>query len=775
MDHSGSENINVGDFIGKWKLIKKIAKSGFNDIYLGRFQTTDAVIKIPKTEEFWDKIDNEIQCLTYLENEFTFFPHILDRYTSNDSVPWLALEIIEGENLKQFIEFKGPLDEKEWFQLAEELFKALSILDSKGITHEDIKPTNIFFNAGDLRIIDFGLARIPNWVNNKLNDDSSVIDSWAGTFEYSSPEHFSGEHVSAMDVFSAASTLVFAGSGKSPFDASSSSEWMSAIGRDAPNFQKLTDSQIKFLNPLFAKNKSERQTSLECVKFLNKFNATGILKDSTQFKIWPEIKNLTGTSFENEQVYQKLFKNKFRIRVAAFGKDSLKFAANTFLAILFYFVYAEPSNNFIKNLPPESISEKQQSDQVAKVISCLYDSYYANTDKTSTESQVEVKLKNSAIADVKLVCEKVAQSGEALGYLGLATLALDPLEKEQYLIQAAKMDEIDGFDQLISFYSEIAFLNFEIMGKPTMAKCTIQKDPFCLRVMGVMHHKIGLDALINAQRDNYQLPMAEVSNLEINKGLSYLRQAAESGDSNSAVDLSTILRSRSQPIEYLDLIEKNAIDGNLLAARWMYGEAVSRGDLSSQELWMAKLDQLNDSTLTALQISIEFGNENYDKAYKLANECLKDLEPMCYSIYATILTGKVGESKSEVEKNYLLAALMGDTVAINSFAELKLDQGLNDEAEKWYWKGISKSDVDSHIGIGDFYIQQNDTFRACINFKKAAVMINQRLSTNEVDNYLKSNFDSGVPGTAELLSEAENLAIQKFRNVNEKIESNCSY
>ena len=291
MDLSASENISVGDFIGKWKLIKKIAKSGFNDIYLGRFQTIDAVIKIPKSEEFWDKIDNEIQCLTYLENKFTFFPHILDRYTSNDPVPWLALEIIEGENLKQFIENKGPLDKKEWFHLAEKLFKALSILDSKGITHEDIKPTNVFYNAGDLKIIDFGLARLPNLVSSKLNDDSSVIDSWAGTFEFSSPEHFSGEHVSAMDVFSAASTLVFVGSGRSPFHASSSSEWMNAIGRDAPNFQNLADTQIRFLNPLFAKNKSERQTSLECVNFLNKFNESGILSSSPLFKIWPEIKN----------------------------------------------------------------------------------------------------------------------------------------------------------------------------------------------------------------------------------------------------------------------------------------------------------------------------------------------------------------------------------------------------------------------------------------------------------------------------------------------------
>ena len=775
MDLSSSENIGVGDFIGKWKLIKKIAKSGFNDIYLGTFQATNAVIKIPKTEEFWDKIDNEIQCLTYLENKFTYFPQILDHYTSNDQVPWLALEVIEGENLKQFIENRGSLDEKQWFRLAEDLFEALSILDSKGITHEDIKPTNIFYNTGELKIIDFGLARIPNWVNNKLNDDSSVIDSWAGTFEYSSPEHFSGEHVPAMDVFSAASTLVFAGTNKSPFHASSSSEWMNAIGRDAPNLQDLTDAQIKFLNPLFVKNKSERQTSLECVDFLSKFNKHEISSKSSLFKSWPEIKNLTGTSFENEQIYQKLFKNRFQIKILSFGKNGLKFIANTFLIMLFYLVYIEPTNNLIGNIAPQSLFEKQKSNQVAKVISCIYDSYQANNDQISLESPESLQLELPAIADIKLKCQEITESGEALGYLGLANLSSDPLEKEQYLIQGAKLDETDGFDQLVSFYSEIAFLNFEIMGKPTLTKCTIQNDPFCLRVMGVMHYKIGVDALINQQIDNYQIPLVEMTNLDIEKGLNYLRQAAKLGDSSSAADLSTILRSRSQPIEYLDLIEQKANEGNLLATRWMYGDAVSRGDLPSQEMWTRKLEQLDDSTLTVLQISIEFGNDNYDKAYELAKNCLMDLEPMCYSIYGTILTGKVDEPKSEVEKYYLLAALMGDSIAINSFAELKLDQNQFKESEKWYWKGITKSDSDSHVGLGDLYVSQNDTFRACLNFKKAAVMINQRISTNQYDNYLKGNFDNGTAGTAELLSEAENLEITKFRNVSDKINASCTF
>jgi TPR repeat protein len=503
-------------------------------------------------------------------------------------------------------------------------------------------------------------------------------------------------------------------------------------------------------------------------------NQSEISSNNSLYKTWPEIKDLTGTSFENEQVYQKLFKNRFQTKYITFGRNGLKLVANTFLVILFYLIYIDPLNNFIRNLPLESFVERQQSAKVAKVISCLYDSYKVNTAKISVDSKELRQLQFSEIDDVKLKCQEIAEKGEALGYLGLANLALDPLEKEQYLIQGAKLDETDGFDQLISFYSEIAYLNFEIMGKPTLQNCTIQKDPFCLRIMGVMHYKIGLNALINEQINDYQTPIAEITNLDIDKGLNYMRQAAELGDSSSAVDLSTILRSRSKPVEFSQLIQEQANNGNIHSARWMYSQAVLRGDLTSQELWTRKLNELDDNILTVLQISLEYGNENYDKAYELASECLKYLEPMCYSIYATILTGKVGVSNFEVEKYYLLAALMGDTVAINSVAKLKSDQGLINEAEEWYWKGITQTDSDSYIGLGDLSIKQSNNFRACFNFKKAAVLINQRLSSNEIDSYLKGNFESGISGTAELFDDSQNLEFDKFRKLNAKIDNFCT-
>ena len=774
MNPINSEDIKVGDYVGKWELNKKIAKSGFNDIYVGSFENVEAVIKIPRNEEFWDKIDNEIQCLKYLENKFSFFPHILDSYNPNDPIPWLAIEIIEGENLKDVVTNKGPLEEIEWFGLAGELMRALSILQSKNITHEDIKPTNIFFNKGEFKLIDFGLARIPNSENSKLYGDSSVIDSWAGTFEYSSPEHFSGEHVSEMDVFSAASTLVFAGTGRSPFNASNSSEWMRAIGRDAPNFHNLSETQIKFINPLFAKNKSERQNSKEATKFLTEFNKSVIIENNPLFLSWPQIKNLTGTNFENEQIYQKLFRNRARIKLARILKEGWKITGNTVLVLLVYFIYFEPLNSLIQDLPPDNISERRQSNKVANTISCLYDSYQADLTKiTSSYSQKQNPDIKQKVDDIKLKCAEIAKSGEALGYLGLANLSFDPKTKEYNLIQGAKIDENNGFDELLSFYSETIYLNFDILGKPTLESCTIQKDPFCLRVMGLMYYKVGRSTLINEYLNDYENWEMKMSNEDTVKGLNYLRQASALGDSSSATFLSTVLRSQLKPVEYLSLIEKSANDGNLTAIRWMYGQAIGNGDIASQELWKGKLKKTNDSSLAALEVIIEYSNKNYDKADALVEDCLKELEPHCYSFYGMRLDEKVGVPKSEVEKYRLLGAIMGNINAINAYAEIKMKQGNIDEAEKWYRKGITENDFNSYLGLGNLYLTTNNIDGACRNFRTAAVIANREITLSGKNQYFNANFDRALTGSNELAEDLANVDYQNFRSAKDKIEANC--
>lgn len=773
MSPTSSEDIKVGDYVGKWELTKKIAKSGFNDIYLGRFENIEAAIKIPRDEEFWDKIDNEILCLNYLENRFSCFPHILDSYTPNDSVPWLALEVIEGKNLKEHITNNGPLEVKEWFVLAEELMKALSTLESKSITHEDIKPTNIFYTNGELKIIDFGLARIPNWVNNKLYEDSSIIDSWAGTFEYSSPEHFSGEHVSGMDVFSAASTLVFAGSGRSPFYASNSSEWMKAIGRDGPSFHNLTEAQIRFLNPLFAKNKSERQSSKECLKFLNELNESGILENNPLFKTWPYFENLTGNNFENDQIYQKLFKNRLQANLSRAAQDSWILLGNILLVTLFFLIYINPLNKFIRELPPQSISEKRQSERLGQIMSCLYDSYQLDVGdrfNASPTKDQQVKLK---IEDVKSKCEDVASSPEALGYLGLANLTTDFREQEQYLIQAARIAPTYYFEVLLGFYSDVGFLHFELYGKPSLEGCTIEKDLFCLRVMGNMHYKVGRFNLDFENKEDYKNLQLQTSNEDTVKGINYLRQAAELGDVNSAIDLATISRSETKPIEYLDLIKQASDKKNTAAMNWMYGQALFTGDKKEQYLLREKLVSKNDPTMVTLDIMRAFYIQDYDKANKLAQGCLTKRDPTCYSLYASILNQMVNIPEEEVERNYLLAAIMGDTDGINSYAKIKVNQGKLNEAEWWYRTGRSHGDVDSYIGLGDVYIKQNEISAACINFKLAAVKLNRRVFEYSDDNYLRSSLQNSIPEFNNLHKLSEDVDTEKLKDTTDKIEVNC--
>ena len=772
MTPTSNENIEVGGYIGKWKLIKKIANSGFNEIYLGKFESNEAIIKIPRSEEFWDKIDNEIQCLNLLDNKFSFFPHILDSYSANDETPWLALEVIKGENLKEVIKRNGPLEMKDWFKFAEELMKALSILESKKITHEDIKPTNIFYSNGELKIIDFGLARIPKWVNEKLYEDSSVIDSWAGTFEFSSPEHFSGEHVSEMDVFSAASTLVFAGSGRSPFFASNSSEWMKAINRDAPNFHNLTISQKKFLNPLFTKNKSERQTSKVCSDFLIKLNKSENLDENILFQSWPEFKNLTGNNFENDQVYQKLFKNRLQIKLIRNSSRLYKLIGNITLILIFYFIYIQPLNNILRDLPPKSLSEIRQGDTLAEIKSCLYDSYKSNISTDFKNPDAKKQQEKIKIGDVKARCQKIAQNGEPLGYIGLAYLNTDALTKERNLIQAAKIDPNDGFNLLIGFYSEAAYLNFIIYGEETLAKCTKDNDPFCLRIMGNMYNRIGLMNSLVMYKNDFMNNEIALSNEDIVKGNNYLRQAADLGDVHSAIDLANSLNRLSQPFEYLVLIEDAANKNNLSAMRWMYGQAVISGDNENLNKWKDKLK--NDPNFILLDIITEWANKNGDKAFSLATECLKLLEPNCYSIYSSMLEDRIPPgSKDEIEFNYVLSAMMGADRGMQRMGELKFEQGNSEEAIWWLQKARTYFEADSFISLGDVFTTTNEMQLACNNYKFAAVLIKQKTAINRDNNYFRSGFGTISPFASEADEINNEKLNEQFYDTITKIESRC--
>jgi tRNA A-37 threonylcarbamoyl transferase component Bud32 len=137
--------------------------------------------------------------------------------------PYLVMEYLEGQSLRERLTTGGPLPLKAGLQLAGQLLLALIHAHNKNIVHRDIKPDNIFvLNQSGVRlltrVLDFGIARIYK------RDDPSHVETLThhgavlGTPRYMSPEQLAGQPVDARsDLYSAALVIFEALTGQIPY------------------------------------------------------------------------------------------------------------------------------------------------------------------------------------------------------------------------------------------------------------------------------------------------------------------------------------------------------------------------------------------------------------------------------------------------------------------------------------------------------------------------------------------------------------------------------
>ncbi len=126
----------------------------------------------------------------------------------SDGKPFLALELVEGEDLKERLA-RGAIPLDEALEIAKQIAEALEEAHNKGIVHRDLKPANVKLTPdGKVKVLDFGLAKAWAGEASGVSSGSAALSQSPtlahtgtiagvilGTAAYMSPEQARGKPV----------------------------------------------------------------------------------------------------------------------------------------------------------------------------------------------------------------------------------------------------------------------------------------------------------------------------------------------------------------------------------------------------------------------------------------------------------------------------------------------------------------------------------------------------------------------------------------------------
>ncbi|WP_437596581.1 serine/threonine-protein kinase [Sorangium sp. So ce590] len=199
----------AGMLFGEFRIVRPLSAGGMGAVYIAEQASTGKLraLKLMHPQlcadtRLRERFEQEARVGALVESD-----HIVQVIGAGidpaSGVPWLAMELLEGEDLAQRMKRCGPLPPQEVHEIFQQLCHALGAAHRAGVVHRDMKPQNVFLAKThsatapwSVKVLDFGIAKI-------AAEASTMATASLGTPLWMAPEQTEtrGQIAPATDVW----------------------------------------------------------------------------------------------------------------------------------------------------------------------------------------------------------------------------------------------------------------------------------------------------------------------------------------------------------------------------------------------------------------------------------------------------------------------------------------------------------------------------------------------------------------------------------------------
>ncbi|HEY4107068.1 MAG TPA: protein kinase [Polyangiaceae bacterium] len=186
--------------VGRYRLDERLGAGGMGSIWRAQHLVLAAPVAVKlidreavADEETLGRFMREAQSAATLRS-----PHVVQilDYGVDDKLPFIVMELLDGENLAQRLRRVGRLSSAETARIITHIGRAVGRAHEAGIVHRDLKPENVFLIRNEdeeiAKVLDFGVAKVSSVGALGQEGTRTRTGSILGTPYYMSPEQAQG-------------------------------------------------------------------------------------------------------------------------------------------------------------------------------------------------------------------------------------------------------------------------------------------------------------------------------------------------------------------------------------------------------------------------------------------------------------------------------------------------------------------------------------------------------------------------------------------------------